>query len=101
MQIVTDVQQILRRAQQSAVRSINKAMLRAYWLVGRRIVEEEQQGENRAAYGKALLKNLSNELKKEFGKGYSIDNLENMRRLYLVYPTQQIEPVALDENTIS
>ena len=89
MQIVTDIQDILRLAQQSAVRHINTAMVTAYWQVGRRIVEEEQQGESRAAYGRALIKTLSEELQSEFGKGFSVDNLENMRRFYNVYRVQQ------------
>ena len=64
-------------------------MLDAYWLVGKRIVEEEQMGESRAAYGKGLMKNLSTELQKEFGKGFSVNNLQNMRLFYITYPIQQ------------
>ena len=64
-------------------------MLTAYWLIGQRIVEEEQQGESRAAYGKALMKSLSEELQKEFGKGFSVNNLQNMRLFYMSYPIQQ------------
>ena len=89
MQIVSDIQHILRQAQQNAYHSINKAMLDAYWLVGKRIVEEEQMGESRAAYGKGLMKNLSTELQKEFGKGFSVNNLQNMRLFYITYPIQQ------------
>ena len=89
MQVVIDIQQILREAQQNARRSINKAMLGAYWLVGKRIVEEEQQGESRAAYGKALMINLSAELQKEFGKGFSVRNIEQMRQFFLEYPIPQ------------
>ncbi len=89
MPIVSDIQQILRQAQQNALRSINRTMLDAYWLVGKRIVEEEQQGESRATYGKALLKNLSEQLLNEFGKGFSVDNLQNMRLFYIAYPISQ------------
>ncbi len=60
-------------------------MTQTYWEIGKRIVEEEQDGENHAKYGKALLKNLSVELTKEFGKGYSEDNLRNMRRFYKTF----------------
>jgi predicted nuclease of restriction endonuclease-like (RecB) superfamily len=60
-------------------------MTTTYWEIGRRIVEEEQNGKVRAKYGKAIIKNLSDELTKEFGKGFSVDNLENMRRFYLTY----------------
>ena len=67
MQIIIDIKQILRQAKQSAYRNINKAMLEAYWLVGKRIVEEEQQGESRAAYGKAVIENLSGQSHRDRG----------------------------------
>jgi len=86
MEIIKEIQQILRQAKQNAFNSINKEMVGAYWLIGRRIIEEEQHGENRAAYGKSIIKNLSNQLKKEFGKGFSPRNLEQMRLFYLRYP---------------
>src|SRR5437868_4990731 len=89
MQIVSDIQHILRQAQQRAVRSINGAMLQAYWLIGRRIVEEEQAGDNRSEYGRSQMKKLSGELKTEFGKGFSVDNLQNMRRFYAEYQKPQ------------
>ena len=79
MHIIIDIRKILIQAQQNAYRSINKAMLEAYWLVGKRIVEEEQQGESRAAYGKTIVKSLSEQLQKEFGKGFSVRNIKQMR----------------------
>jgi predicted nuclease of restriction endonuclease-like (RecB) superfamily len=89
MQIINDISHILRQAQVNAYRSINQAMVQAYWLVGRRIVEEEQQGESKAAYGKGVIKSLSVALQQEFGKGFSVDNLENMRRFYVAYPISE------------
>ena len=89
MQIVSDIQHIVRQAQETAWRSINQTMVRAYWLVGRRIVEEEQQGESKAAYGKGVIKSLSVALQQEFGKGFSERNLENMRAFYLQYSIPQ------------
>ncbi len=89
MQIINDIQYILRQAQQIAYRSINRAMVKAYWLIGKRIVEEEQQGEAKAAYGKGVIKNLSQALQSEFGKGFSERNLENMRAFYLQYSISQ------------
>lgn len=89
MEILTDIQNILKQARQKAYQSINLAMVQAYWLIGKRIVEEEQEGKTRAIYGKALLKNLSIELKNEFGKGFSVDNLENMRLFYLEFSISQ------------
>lgn len=84
--IYQDIRQIIERGRRQANRQVNLAMVQAYWLVGKRIVEEEQQGEVRATYGKALLKNLSFDLQKDFGKGFSVDNLEKMRGFYLQYP---------------
>ena len=89
MEILADIQSILKQARKKAYQSINLAMVQAYWLIGKRIVEEEQEGITRAMYGKSLLKNLSLELKNEFGKGFSVDNLENMRLFYLEFPISQ------------
>lgn len=89
MQLINDIQQILRQARQNAYRSMNQTMVNAYWLVGRRIVEEDQAGESRATYGKAVIKKLSDALQQEFGKGFSARNLEQMRAFYLSYPIPQ------------
>ena len=63
-------------------------MVEAYWNVGRMIVEEEQQGKERAEYGAALLRNLSIRLTQEFGKGFAGTNLKYFRQFYLVFPAQ-------------
>lgn len=76
---------LLKNAQQQVIRTINSTMVYTYFEIGRMIVEEEQNGKERAAYGKQVLKELSKELTKEFGKGFSVDNLQNMRRLYFIY----------------
>jgi len=76
---------LLNEARKSVVRTINKTMVYTYYEMGRIIVEEEQKGKARAQYGKKLLQTLSEKLTKEFGKGFSVDNLENMRRFYLTY----------------
>jgi predicted nuclease of restriction endonuclease-like (RecB) superfamily len=89
MQIINDISDILRQAQANAYRNINKTMVQAYWLIGQRIVQENQQGEAKAAYGKSIIKNLSHALQAEFGKGFSERNLENMRAFYLQYPISQ------------
>ena len=89
MPIINDISHILRQAQANAYRSINQAMVQAYWLVGKRIVDEEQQGEAKAAYGKGVIKSLSAALQAEFGKGFSERNIENMRAFYLQYPIPQ------------
>ncbi len=76
---------LLKEARKSVVRTVNKTMVLTYFEIGRIIVEEEQKGKARAEYGKGILKGLSEKLTKEFGKGFSVDNLENMRRFYLTY----------------
>ena len=67
-------------------------MVSAYWLIGKRIVEDDQQGQSRAVYGKALMQKLSKTLQSEFGKGFSVDNLENMRRFYISYAAVEPDP---------
>jgi predicted nuclease of restriction endonuclease-like (RecB) superfamily len=81
-----EVKQILHQARQSAVRAVNTAMVQAYWEIGRKIVEEEQDGFAQATYGTGLLKELSISLTDEFGNGFSLANLKNFRKFYLTYP---------------
>lgn len=76
---------LLKNAQQQVLRTVNSTMVYTYFEIGRMIVEEEQNGKERAEYGKQVLKGLSEQLTKEFGKGFSVDNLQNMRKLYLIY----------------
>lgn len=84
-----DIKTLLQNARNKVYASINSTMTQTYWKTGKRIVEEEQGGESRAKYGKELLKNLSIDLSQEFGKGFSVDNLENMRKFYLAYPKSE------------
>ncbi len=81
-----DIRKILAQARNKAYAAINVAMVEAYWSVGRRIVEEEQKGKERAGYGEYLLKNLSEHLTKELGRGYTEANLRNFRQFYLAFP---------------
>lgn len=81
----TQIVNLLQSAKSKVVRSVNQTMVFTYFEIGKMIVEEEQDGKERANYGKELLKELSLMLQKEFGKGFSVDNLENMRRFYLAY----------------
>jgi len=87
--LFNDVLQILTSARQKAYSAINFAMVEAYWFIGKRIVEEEQKGEKRAAYGEGIIKELSKVLSFEFGKGFSISNIENFRKFYIVFPENQ------------
>lgn len=88
--ITTDIRTILSEARKSTARAINTTMTVAYWLIGKRIVVEEQKGADKATYGEGLLKNLSKELVAEFGNGFSYSNLRNMRQFYLTYSNSEI-----------
>lgn len=88
--LVTDIQNILHAARTKSYAAVNFAMVEAYWQVGRRIVEEEQQGRGRAEYGAQILKALSKSLTDEFGKGFSSANLRSFRQFYLTFPDDQI-----------
>jgi len=85
----SDIRQILKTARNSAYTQVNQIMINSYWQIGKRIVEQEQLGKEKADYGSYIIKNLSKELGNEFGKGFSIANLKNFRQFYLTYP--QIE----------
>lgn len=85
-----NVAKILESARKNAKTAVNLSMVYAYYEVGRMIVEEEQHGENRAAYGKKILQELSAYLTENFGKGFSVGNLKNIRQFYKVYSTDQI-----------
>ncbi|MEM5557960.1 PDDEXK nuclease domain-containing protein [Aliarcobacter cryaerophilus] len=80
-----EIKELLYSAKNKVYQTINTTMTQTYFQIGKRIVEEEQGGQIRAGYGKSLLKLLSVELINEFGKGFSVDNLENMRRFYLAF----------------
>lgn len=84
--LYTRIRQILESARIRVARSVNTTQVVANWLVGREIVEAEQHGNSRAAYGTKLLESLAGRLRKDFGDGYSVQNLRYMRQFYLVYP---------------
>lgn len=84
---VGDIRAIISRARQSVVRHVNLSMTLAYWLIGRRLVVEEQKGK-RAAYGERLLQRVSRELTADFGKGFAEPQLRNCRLFYQAYPSE-------------
>ncbi|MDD2744906.1 MAG: PDDEXK nuclease domain-containing protein [Candidatus Gracilibacteria bacterium] len=88
--IYSSIKNLLLQAKSQIVKSVNSTMVYTYFEIGKIIVEHEQGGNTRALYGKETLKNLSEELIKEFGKGFSVDNLENMRKFYFIYGKSQI-----------
>ena len=82
---INEIKTILKNARQKAYTAVNSAMVEAYWEIGRRIVEEEQRGKERAEYGKEIVKNLSKELTEEFGKGFGERNIRNIRQFYVLF----------------
>jgi len=92
--LITDLASLIEQGRKAAVRYVNTALVVTYWLMGKKIVEYEQKGEKRAEYGEALLKKLSEDLNKRFGRGFSPDNLEDMRRFYQTYKTEISETVS-------
>jgi predicted nuclease of restriction endonuclease-like (RecB) superfamily len=83
--LYSKIADLLQAARQNVVRAVNQTMVYTYFEIGRMIVEDEQQGKERAEYGKQVLKELSRQLSIEFGKGFSVDNLQNMRQFFLTY----------------
>lgn len=82
--IYKEIKSILEQARNKVYKAANSTMVEAYWNIGRVIVEK-QGGNNKAEYGTALIKNLSKKMTKEFGKGFTVANLKNMRQFYLIF----------------
>ncbi len=83
--VLNEVCDVIHAARQSAARAVNSVMTGAYWLIGRRIVEHEQQGKRRAGYGEELIERLAEDLTSRFGRGFGKSNLFEMRAFYLTY----------------
>ena len=91
---------LLKEARKSIVQSVNKTMVITYFEIGKLIIEEEQNGKERAEYGKQIIKELSARLSIEFGKGFSITNLKQMRTFYLTYSKGQTVSAESDERIV-
>ena len=87
--MIGQIRSLLENARQKVAAEVNSTLIMTYWQIGKIIVEDEQQHESRAEYGKQTLKTLSKVLTDEYGKGFSRSNLQNMRLFYLVYPKCQ------------
>ncbi len=92
-----NVSDVLANAKKNAKTAVNLSMVYAYFEIGRMIVEEEQHGENRAAYGKRILRELSGYLTHAFGKGYSVTNVKQMRQFYVTYSQDSIGQTLSDQ----
>jgi predicted nuclease of restriction endonuclease-like (RecB) superfamily len=88
---------LLQTARENVVHAVNQTMVLTYFEIGRLIVEEEQNGSMRAEYGKQILKELSKVLTNEFGRGFSVTNLKQMRQFYLIYAIGQTPSDQLEE----
>jgi predicted nuclease of restriction endonuclease-like (RecB) superfamily len=82
--------ELLKTARSAAARNVNSIMTATYWEIGRRIVNSEQGGAARANYGDELIKQLANDLSAQFGRGFGVVNLSQMRRFFLAWPTKGI-----------
>ena len=94
-EMIEDIKNIIISSRKKIAYEVNNNMLIAYWNVGRIIVENEQNGNIKAEYGKQILKELSKELKKILGSGFSVSNLQYMRKFYIIYQKQQTLSVKL------
>jgi len=83
-----DIKSILQTARDNAYKSVNFIMVEAYWNIGKKIVEVEQNGETKAKYGSNLISELSKQLTVDFGKGFNTTNLKMMRQFYLIFPNR-------------
>ena len=97
-QLYSKVAKLIELARRKVASVVNLTMVHTYFEVGRMIVEDEQQGKERAEYGKAVLKDLSVRLTEKFGKGFSVDNLERMKKFYLVYSIYETPASKLKSN---
>ena len=88
--VVEDIRNIITKARSKAYQSINAALIRSNWEIGKRIVEEEQLGKQRADYGIQLIKSISQQLTSEFGSGYGVRNLAYFKQLYQYFPDWEI-----------
>lgn len=87
---IKDIKAILAQAKNQSYKSVNSIMIQAYWLVGWRIIEQEQQGKKRAGYGEKIIENLSKSLNDELGSGMSEAHLKNCRQFFLTFSEKQI-----------
>jgi predicted nuclease of restriction endonuclease-like (RecB) superfamily len=88
--LIGGIAELLEAARRTAARTVNALMTATYWEIGRRIVEFEQGGEKRAEYGEELLQRLARDLSGRFGRGFSRQNLQQMRQFYQAFPPEQI-----------
>ena len=89
IKLYSDLKRIIEQSRKMVITNVNTIMLETYWNIGKRIVEEEQNGNLKAEYGSRLLKEISKELTNECGRGFSKSNLFSMRKFFIEYPKFQ------------
>jgi predicted nuclease of restriction endonuclease-like (RecB) superfamily len=87
--LITDIGTLLAQGRKKSFQQVNSILVETYWNIGRRIVEHEQQGNEKAEYGSRLLKDLARDLRIQYGKGFSKSNIYLMREIFLIYPKFQ------------
>ena len=97
IQFYEKVSDLLEQARRNVKSAVNLSMVYTYYEIGKIIIEEEQNGNNRAEYGKYILKELSKHLTEKFGKGFSVTNLKMIRKFYLTYVNDQISQTVFDQ----
>lgn len=100
-EVLTGVAELLATARSAAARVTNSIMTATYWEIGRRIVEFEQGGKERAGYGQALLERLSKDLTDRFGRGFGVDNLELFRAFYFAKPPEYLNSLLEEKSELS
>jgi predicted nuclease of restriction endonuclease-like (RecB) superfamily len=98
--LYSKIADLIEMARRQVITAVNTTMVYTYFEIGRMVVEDEQQGQHRATYGKQVLKELSIKLSQEFGKGFSSDNLERMKKFYILY-SNSISATPLRKFTLS
>ncbi|MEA1849471.1 MULTISPECIES: DUF1016 N-terminal domain-containing protein [unclassified Chryseobacterium] len=99
-QLLQNISSLLDNARKKVAVAVNQTIVLTYYEIGRMIVEDEQNGGNRAEYGKAVLKDLSLRLTEKFGKGFSVENLDRMRFFYKTYSEQISSTVLTNSSNI-
>jgi len=99
--IRAEIVELLKTARSAAARNVNSIMTAVYWEIGRRIVESDQGGAVRANYGDELIKQLANDLSTQFGRGFGVVNLSQMRRFFLAWPAKGIFQTPSEKSSTS
>jgi predicted nuclease of restriction endonuclease-like (RecB) superfamily len=99
--VLNEFVELIESARRASARAVNAVMTATYWEIGRRIVEREQGGGQRAAYGEALLNRIAEDLTRRFGRGFGVDNLQRMRAFYQAWPPERISATASRKSSAS